>query len=183
MKKIIAMLALVAAGSAFAGSASVEYQSWDNPTTGADTTGLVVSVRENLTQSIVGDVALSTNQADAGTRAVGSRAEAGLTYSVPVGVITGYIRGASGVKSSTGASTSFYSVEPGVSMKVTNSLTAKVGYRFRDAYDSTVADQTRTVRAGLSYALSKQDSVGIRYDRQRGDSLQNIWAINYTRGF
>lgn len=183
MKKIFAILALAVAGSAFAGSATVEYQTWENPTTKADTGGLLISVRENITKSLVGDITASGNQADS-TKTLGGRTELGLTYSAPVGPVTGYVRGATGIKFTNGADhKSYYSVEPGVAVQLTNSLTAKVGYRFRDAFDSGVADQTRTVRAGLGYALTRKDSLGLRFDRQRGDSEQNIWAVSYTRSF
>jgi hypothetical protein len=183
MKKIFAILALATAGAAFAGSATVEYQAWENPTTKADTTGLVLSVREDITKSLAGDVVLSVGQAES-TKAFSGRSEVGLTYSVPFGRFTGSVRGATGLKHTSGSSdTSYYSVEPAVAYGLTDKLTARVGFRFRDAYDSGVADQTRTGRVGLSYALTKQDAIGVRYDRVRGDSELNIVAVNYTRRF
>lgn len=183
MKKIIAFLALATASLAYAGSASVEYQAWENPTTKAETTGLVLTVREDLTKSLAGDVVLSVNQAEA-TKAFGGRSETGLTYSVPVGRLTGYVRGAVGLKHVSGSGdTSYYSVEPGVSYGITNRLTARVGYRYRDAFKDGIADQTNTARVGLGYALTKNDAIGVRYDRVRGDSELNVIAVNYTRRF
>jgi hypothetical protein len=35
----------------------------------------------------------------------------------------------------------------------------------------------------MSYALTKQDAVGVRYDQVRGDTNQNNLAFNYTRKF
>ncbi len=183
MKKIIAILALATAGAAYAGSATVEYQAWENPNTKADTTGLVLTVREELGKQVVGDVVLSVNQADA-NKAFGGRTETGLTYSVPFGKFTGYVRGAVGLKHVSGSNdTSYYSVEPGVGYGLTDRLAVRVGYRYRDAFSDGVADQTRTSRVGLTYALSKHDAVGVRYDRARGDSDQNIVALSYTRRF
>jgi hypothetical protein len=183
MKKIIAILALASAGTAFANSVSMEYQAWENPTTKADTAGLVLTVRQNLSKAVTGDVQLSVNQAEA-TNALGSRSEAGLTYSAPVGRFAGYVRGAVGLKHVGGESnTSYYSIEPGVRYGLTDRLSARVGYRYRDAFSNSVADQTNTVRVGLAYAVSKTAEVGVRFDRVRGDSEQNIVALGYTRRF
>jgi hypothetical protein len=44
-------------------------------------------------------------------------------------------------------------------------------------------DTTETVRAGVSYALTKQDAIGVRYDKVTGDAKQNVVAVNYTRSF
>ena len=77
-------------------------------------------------------------------------------------------------------------MEPGIAIAVPRvaGLTAKVGYRWRSAFDSSAnGDQTNTMRYGVSYALSKNDTVGVRYDRVNGDSTQKVWAVNYTRGF
>ena len=79
----------------------------------------------------------------------------------------------------------YYSVEPGVkaAFQYFPGLTARVGYRFRDAVDSANNDTTRTWRAGLDYALTKKDTIGLGYDSVRGDSNQNIVKVNYSRGF
>ena len=44
-------------------------------------------------------------------------------------------------------------------------------------------DTTDTVRVGLSYALTKKDSIGVRYDRVRGDSFNHSYNLSYTRSF
>ena len=62
-------------------------------------------------------------------------------------------------------------------------MSAKLGWRYREAFNNVNADTTRTWRAGLSYDLTKKDAVGVRYDRMRGDTNQNIVAVNYTRSF
>jgi hypothetical protein len=63
-------------------------------------------------------------------------------------------------------------------------LTAKVGYRFRSAFDSAQNnDQTHTMRYALSYALNAKDSVALKLDRVKGDNDQKIVAIAYTMGF
>ena len=94
------------------------------------------------------------------------------------------MRTALGQKFTSATNFTYYSVEPGVAVPVgSTGVTAKVGYRFRNAIDTANNDTTRTWRAGLSYDLTAKDTIGVRYDKMRGDTNQNIVAVNYTRGF
>jgi hypothetical protein len=182
MKKILAILAMATAGTAFAGSFTVEGQQIDS-LTGANQKQYSLSVKENITKEVAGDVSFSNTTTD-GTGALTTRLEGGLTGTTQqVGPVIGYVRAAVGQRYSNTTDFSYYSVEPGVLIPMGN-FTGKIGYRYRSAFDSTAnGDQTNTWRAGLSYALTKKDTVGIRYDQVRGDSKQNIVAVNYTRGF
>jgi hypothetical protein len=188
MKKILAILAMAVSTGVFAASATVEYQNIDGvKNTPQDQRNVSLTVRENITKSLVGDVQLSdtANKGSADT-ASSFRAEAGLTGLYDLGPATLYTRGAVGEKYTTSANFTYYSVEPGVIVPVgSTGVSAKVGYRFRNAFNDVNVnnDTTRTWRAGLSYDLTKKDTVGVRYDRVRGDSNQNVWAFNYTRGF
>lgn len=180
MKKILAILALAMAGSAFAASVSFEYQNIDNAVgVGQDT--LSVSVKHNFTKSVTGDVLFSDTKAG-NNGALSNRIEVGLSATAPLGPVTGYTRVALGEKIGNSTMATYYSIEPGISAPV-GPFTAKVGYRYRSAVDSANGDQTHTVRAGLSYPLTKVDAIGVRYDRVRGDNTQNIVALNYTRTF
>jgi hypothetical protein len=62
-------------------------------------------------------------------------------------------------------------------------LTAKVGYRWRSAVDSANNDQTHTMRYAVAYALNKNDTIAVKYDRVQGDSNQKVIAVAYTVGF
>lgn len=181
MKKIFALLAMAFAGSVFAQSATLEYQNIDNKV-GKPQDTYSLSVRHNLTQNISGDVLFSdTKTRDSGP--LSNRIEFGLTGRTALfGPVSGYTRVALGEKIGNSTQATYYSIEPGVNMPV-GPFTARVGYRWRSAVDSTNNDQTHTWRAGLSYPLTKVDAVGIRYDRVRGDSTQEIVAVNYTRSF
>ena len=114
-----------------------------------------------------------------------SRIEGSVTGRTTLGFFSPYLRLGVGQKFTTITNYSYYSVEPGITAPLANTgLTARLGYRYRTAVDSnTYADTTDTWRLGLSYALTKQDTVGIRYDQVRGDTNQNNWAFNYTRNF
>jgi len=180
MKKILAILALAMAGSAFAASVSFEYQNIDNAVgVGQDT--LSVSVKHNLTKSLTGDVLFSDTKAR-NNGALSNRIEVGLTATAPLGPVNGYVRGGLGEKISSTAMATYYSIESGITAPV-GPFNARLGYRYRSAVDSANNDQTNTIRAGLSYPLTKVDTVGVRYDRVRGDNTQNIVAVNYSRSF
>ena len=182
MKKLLAILAMATAGTVFAGSFTVEGQKIDSLTS-ANQKQYSLSVKENITKEITGDVSFSNTTTD-GTGALTSRLEGGLTGTTQqVGPVIGYVRVAAGQRYSNTADFSYYSVEPGVMIPMGN-FTGKIGYRYRSAFDSTAnGDQTNTWRAGLSYALTKKDAVGVRFDQVRGDSKQDVWAVNYTRSF
>lgn len=184
MKKLLTSLLIVAASAtAYAGSATFEYHTFKNQNTGAYIDGIVVSVRENLTTSLTGDLVFSGTQARA-SGAIGSRLETGLSGRVAsLGPVNVTVRGAVGKRYSNTADSSYYSIQPTMSYRITNRVTTTLGYRYRNSFDSSVADQTRAVRLGASYAVTKSDIVGVRFDRVRGDSNVNLLAVNYTRRF
>jgi len=187
MKKILAILALAISGSVFAGSVTIEGQDVSGQGS-ADQKNFNMTAKQDINKNFAGHVQVSTTQTD-GTNAVSTRLEAGVTGSVALfGPVSGYTTVAVGEKFSSAGTGNFayYSVEPGVTAPIGNTgLTAKVGYRYRTAFEDANVnkDTTQTIRAGLSYAVTKQDSVGVRYDQVRGDVKQNIVAVNYTRSF
>jgi hypothetical protein len=186
MKKLLAIATLVASfGAMAADSFTVEGQHINN--NGAAAQGqTVLGIKKDINSVFAGDLAFSNAQTE-GTNSLSTRLEAGVAGTMPlVDGINGYTRVALGQKYTNTTNFSYYSIEPGVTAAVPGvaGLTAKVGLRFRSAADSGLYnDQTHTVRAGVSYALSKVDSVGIRYDRVKGDNDQKVWAVAYTRNF
>lgn len=182
MKKIFAILALAFTASAFAAdSVTLDVQNVNNLST-ADSKVYVLAVKHDLTKNLVLDGQISNTQTD-GTKALSTRIETGLTASTELfGPIKGYTRVSVGQKFSNGSDFSFYSIEPGVTAPV-GPFTAKLGWRYRSATNTSNGDQTHTVRAALSYPLTKVDSIAVRYDRVTGDNDQKIWAMAYTRSF
>ena len=179
MKKIFAILALAITGTAFAAdSFTVEGQHINNAGAAAQQQ-YVLGVKKEFT-GFAGDLAVSNAQTE-GTNALSTRLEAGATVAGPVGL---YARAAVGQKYSNTTDFSYYSIEPGIAAPIGYGLTAKFGYRFRSAFDSSQNnDQTQTARYSLAYALSKDDTVAVKYDRVKGDSNQKTVAVAYTRGF
>jgi len=181
MKKIFAIMALAITGTAFAAdSFTVEGQHINNAGAAAQQQ-YVLGVKKEFS-GFAGDLAFSNAQTE-GTNALSTRLEAGATVAGPMGL---YARAAVGQKYSNTTDFTYYSVEPGVAVAVPGvaGVTAKVGYRWRSAMDSTQNnDQTHTARYSLAYALSKNDTVAVKYDRVNGDNNQKVVAVAYTRGF
>ena len=181
MKKLLAIAAVaVSFGAMAADSFTVEGQHINNAGAAAQQQ-YVLGVKKEF-GTFAGDLAFSNAQTE-GTNALSTRLEAGATVAGPMGL---YARAAVGQKYNNTTDFTYYSVEPGVAVAVPGvaGLTAKVGYRFRSAFDSTQNnDQTHTARYALSYALNKSDSVAVKYDRVNGDNNQKIVAVAYTRGF
>lgn len=183
MKKIIATVAMLAfAGLASAVTVTVEGQDVKGDNGAANSNAYKFAVNEQVTKSIAVDVSTTQSVTD-GTNALSNRLEAGVTGFMPVGPFTAYTRVALGEKYTNGSNYGYYSVEPGVIYKVNDRLSVKAGYRFRDDVKTAVHDQTRTARIGVSYALTAKDTIGVRYDRLRGDSATHSYNFAYTRGF
>ena len=186
MKKILTTLALAISSAAFAGSVSIEGAKIDT-VSGADQNNVNFTVSENISKSFAAHLNLSSTQTET-SNSVNTRLETGLTGTTAlVGPINGYVKFAIGQKYSTSGTGNFtyYSVEPGVSVPLTDKWTAKVGYRFRTAaFDAlTNKDTTETARIGVAYSLTKVDSVGFRFDRITGDSTQDAYNVFYSRSF
>jgi opacity protein-like surface antigen len=186
MKKILAIIAIAISGTAFAGSITVEGAKI-NTVGGNDQMNSNFTLSETVNKTFSVHTQLSSTQTD-NTNAVSTRLEVGGTATTPIyGPVTGYAKLAIGQKFSTAGSGQFtyYSIEPGLSVPLSSSLTAKVGYRYRTAMDNPNVnkDTTDTVRVGVTYAISKKDAVGFRFDRITGDSRQDGYNVFYTRSF
>jgi hypothetical protein len=184
MKKTIAVLSVALSTSVFAAdSVTLEGSSVDN-VNAASQQQFSLIVKKDLIKDVVGDVAFHQTQTDV-SNALGTRLETGATFSQSNALVGFYARTAVGQRYSNTKDFSYYSIEPGINAKLgSTGLTAKVGYRYRSAFDSdTNGDQTHTMRYSLNYALTKLDTVGVRYDRVNGDSDQKTIALSYTRSF
>lgn len=187
MKKLLAILtlSLLTVSSVFAATGTLEYQNVDGVQGTADATNYRLGISEKINNNFSGDVSFLTTAKQSNGSVSSSRMEGGLTGSATYGLFKPYMRVATGQRFTTTTNYTYYSVEPGVSMPISNTgLTAKLGWRYRNAYDATAnADETKAWRGTLSYAITPKDTVAVRFDRVRGDVNQNIWAFGYTRGF
>jgi len=183
MKKFALATLALATSLAFAGSITLEGQDQLGDKGAKNSVNYELAVKESINKTFAADVSF-TNSQQHQTEALSTRIETGLTGSLPIGPVGVYTRLALGEKYSNTGNFAYYSVEPGVTYTL-GDATAKVGYRYRTAIvDPNVSnDTTDTVRAGVSYAVSKKDSIGLRYDRVRGDSTNHSYNLSYTRSF
>lgn len=183
MKKILAIMALAMSTAAFAGSATVEYSSGNGQNATADTNAVKLSVREHIGNSFAVDASLATEQAK-DTKTLASKAEIGGSYFMPLASgFSGYVRGGLGKVFVNGADAAYYNVEPGVSYAFNDKLSTRFGYQYQNGTSSDNTLQTRAFRLGATYWVTKTDAIGVRYDRVRGDTEQNVVAVNYSRAF
>jgi predicted porin len=185
MKKIVIATLVLMSGLAFAGTATIEGSKINGLEGGKDAMVTNFSVSETVNKTFSVHTLLASTQSDV-TNAVSTRLEVGATATTPIyGAITGYTRVAIGQRFNTAGHFAYYSIEPGLSVPLSSSLTAKVGYRFRTAMENPNVnkDTTNTVRVGVSYALNKQHAVGFRFDRQVGDSRSDSYNFFLTRSF
>ena len=183
MKKLLVTLAILASTSAFADKIIVEKArvTETNGTAGAD--AWYVKGTIDINKNLAVDASLQTTQVDVSNK-ISSRYDFGVSPKFDVyGSVRGYTRVSIGEKISTTGDYRFYAVEPGINATLANNLTGQLGYRFRNAFDSSIADTTRTLRAGVTYDVTNKDAIGVRLDSVRGDSNQNIWNVNYIRSF
>ncbi len=80
----------------------------------------------------------------------------------------------------------YYAVDAGVKFPiVSNWLSGDVGYRYRNSFGGGDGFDSNRYHVGVSYAVTKQDSVSLRYSQSYGDVTQekNSWRLAYTHSF
>lgn len=182
-------IALLATMFAFAGVASAQssvtatYGVQDLVPSGTQNHVVNFTAKTAINSTFAVDAGIQTTTADV-ANTVTNRYEAGLTAGTAIGSFTPDVRLAVGQKQKSGVEAfSYYSIEPGVNAKLPAGFSARLAYRYRDAFNEANADQSRTWRASLGYNLTKSDKVTVGYDRLRGDGANNTTTIAYTRSF
>lgn len=109
-----------------------------------------------------------------------TRLEMGATYTQPLNdTFSLYTRGAVGYKLTANQDHTYFSTETGANIHVTEPLTLRVGYRYRDSFSQEYFDKTNTVRLGAQYALSKESFISAGVDRFYGDSQVMGYNLGY----
>lgn len=184
-KKTIIAGIFATSTAAFAGSSVTVGYADRETSSGAKVDVYSLSVKTSLGNSgIDGDIGVAQSIAET-TNAITNRTELGLSKSFSTGtIITPTVRTAVGMKNKSGSeSVSYYAVETGLNLKITDSFSARVAYRYRDAFDVADADRSNTNRYSISYALTKNDKLTLGYDNLRGDGANKQTSLSYTRSF
>ena len=135
-------------------------------------------VLDNLTVDLGQQFRTESLNSDTGVNT--TRLESGATYSYNLlPAVSLYTRGGLGQKFTSNQDYTYYSVEPGIKYALTDAVSVKAGYRFRDAFNDTYNEKTNTVRFGAEYAVAKDQAVTLGVDRSYGASE----FVGYNAGY
>lgn len=182
MKKIIKLVAvsfLFSAGAALAqGYASLEYYDESNRKTGAENIkeALVVG---NKVDGIDYSIKMENSQTEIGSGAISQGIEVRAKKSF--GAL--YLGGRLGEKITSSDHFSHYAIDAGVKFPLVAGLTADVGGRYRNSFESKKLFETTRAHVAVGYALTKQDAVAVRWSRSFGDEEKDAVRLQYTRSF
>ena len=185
MKKLVLTAALfLAASTAMAGNfyAAGEYETAEDRNTKAEsyTTGMFLGYKDGPWQY---SAKVSSGQAEWGNGSITNRYEGRVKHTWSAMGATPYlgVRLGETVKSSTNFS--YYAVDAGVAVPVTEKVELDLSYRYRNAFDA--ANNFETNRYGVEGKLkvTDKDSLGLRYSQSYGDSESNSLRLQYSRSF
>ena len=179
-KAIAAALLMAATSTAFAaGYATYEYSEEENRATSASNiaNGVVVGIKaaEGWDYSLKAN----TSQTALGSGSISS----GLEVRARKSLGAFYLGGRLGERITSSTHFSTYAIDAGVKFPLAAGFTGDVGGRYRNAFESGKAYETTRAHATVAYALTKQDSVAVRFSRSYGDEEKDAWRLSYTRGF
>jgi opacity protein-like surface antigen len=182
---LVVAVVLAAAGAAQAGGyASVEYYDEHNRVTNADNIKGAVVAGIKTDGNWDYSLKMESSQAELGNGTISTGVETRIRKSFPnaLGVFTPWagIRLGQSIKST--EHFGYYAAEGGLKFPIAGALSGDVGYRYRDAF-SHDAFRTDRYYALVNYAITKQDSVAVRFTRSYGDEEKDAWRLSYTRSF
>ena len=186
MKKYFVLAALLVSGMAHAGGYTTfeyhqEEKRSDNST--RDKFGVVVGTKTQGGQDY--SIKLDVNQDQWGKGALGSGVEVRARQNFTVAGVTPYVGVRLGQKLGTDESFAHYAADAGVKFPIVGALSGDVGARYRDAFASAQPFNSTRYHAMVSYAVSKSDSVGLRYSQAYGNSAEekNAYRVTWTHSF
>ena len=176
----LAVASLLVTGSALAaGYATYEYSEEENRATDATNIANAVVVGVKAAEGWDYSLKANTSQTALGSGSISSGLEARARKSL--GAF--YLGGRLGERITSSTHFSTYAIDAGVKFPLAAGFTGDVGGRYRNAFESGKAYETTRAHATVAYALTKQDSVAMRFSRSYGDEEKDAWRLSYTRSF
>ena len=179
-KLAVVFASLLIAGSAVAagGYASLEYSDESNRLTGAENInhGLVVGTKMD---GVDYSIKMANSQTEIGSGSITQALEVRARKNF--GAV--YFGGRLGERITSSTHFSYYAIDSGVKFPLFAGLTGDVGARYRNAFESGKLYETTRVHTSVGYALTKQDSVAVRWSRSYGDEEKDAVRLQYTRSF
>jgi hypothetical protein len=183
MKKVLAILAVAFASTAFAGGyAGVEYEDQDGRNGTSDSVGTAVILGYKYgNTSYSGKVSSSKPSWGAGN--ISNQYEARIKHKYSVMNVNPYLGIRLGEKINSTSHFTYYAVDTGVVVPVAKTVDVDFSYRYRNAFDTDNNFQTNRFGIEGIYKVTKNDSVGLRFARSYGDSETNSIRLNLTHNF
>ena len=94
-----------------------------------------------------------------------------------------YFGGRLGERITSSTHFSYYAIDSGVKFPLVAGFTADVGARYRNAFEADKLYETVRGHVAVGYALTKQDSIAVRWSRSSGDEEKDAVRLQYTRSF
>lgn len=186
LAKILAITTLLVAGAAQAGGyADLQYYQEENRNTNKENIKHAITVGNKTDGGWDYSLKLETSQTEVGNGSIGEGVEVRVRKSFSAGVLKPYLGVRLGEKIGSSSHFSHYAVDAGTKFPLIGSLTGDIGYRYRNAFETENLYQSNRYHAALSYAITKQDSVAVRYSQSYGDTAEekNSWRFTYSRQF
>ena len=176
----LAVASLLVTGSALAaGYATYEYSEEENRATDATNIANAVVVGVKAAEGWDYSLKANTSQTALGSGSISS----GLEVRARKSLGAFYLGGRLGERITSSTHFSTYAIDAGVKFPLAAGFTGDVGGRYRNAFESGKAYETTRAHATVAYALTKQDSVAMRFSRSYGDEEKEAWRLSYTRSF
>lgn len=186
LAKILAVTTLLVASAAQAGGyADLQYYQEENRNTNKENIKYAVTVGNKVDGGWDYSLKLETSQTEVGNGSISEGVEVRVRKGLELGVLKPYIGVRLGEKIGSSSHFSHYAVDAGTKFPLIGSLSGDLGYRYRNAFDIVNAYQSNRYHAALSYAITKQDAVAVRYSQAYGDAAEekNSWRFTYSRSF
>jgi opacity protein-like surface antigen len=182
---LVAATMLLATAAQAGGYTDLQYYQEENRNTHKDNIKYAVTVGNKTADAWDYSLKLETSQAEVGNGSISEGVEVRVRKGLELGVLKPYVGVRLGEKIGSSSHFTHYAVDAGTKFPLFGSLTGDVGYRYRNAFDTTNAYQSNRYHAALAYALTKQDSLAVRYSQAYGDTAEekNSWRFTYTRSF
>ena len=177
--KILTVAMLLSAGAVFAqGYSSIEYSDEHNRATNADNIkgALVAGIKDGARDY---SIKLETGQAKLGNGSITDGAEVRVRQSFG----TFYVGGRLGERITSSKHFSHYALDAGVKIPLGSGFTGDIGGRYRNAFETSNNYETTRGHVAVSYAVTKKDSVAVRWSRTWKDEEKDAWRLQYSRSF
>ena len=186
MKKLLLAFALtLTTGLALADYAVLEIGHGAEAGNASQSNDTFFKYNHNFTDYIAADIesmSVQMTTLNASTHTDQQRLETGLIGKIPLGSATLQGRISYGEKLNT-TNYYYYTYAPALVVPLGSTrFTTKIEYRWRKSVVEGKED-TQIARIGAWYDLDKHNSIGYRFDKYTGSTVQHVNSINYQRSF